>query len=67
MSVDGEDSSATRPSAARESTSGSSKYGVGGLSSSVSSAGCGDSCECVLSVVGGEQWRERGSVGVQWV
>ena len=67
MSVDGEDSSATRSPVARESTSGSSKYGVGGLSSSVSSAGRGDGCECVLSVVGGEQWRERGGVGVQWV
>ena len=67
MSVDGEDGGATRSSAARESASGSSKYGVGGLSSSVSSAGRGDGCECVLSVVGGEQWWERGSVGVQWV
>ena len=67
MSVDGEDGGATRSSAAGESTSGSSKYGVGGLSSSVSSAGRGDGCECVWSVVGGEQWRERGGVGVQWV
>lgn len=67
MSVDGEDGGATRSPVARESTSGSSKCSVGGLSLSVSSAGRSDGCECVVSVVGGEQWRERGSVGVQWV
>ena len=67
VSVDGEDGGATRSPVAGESTSGSSKCSVGGLSSSVSSAGRGDGCECVLSVVGGEQWRERGGVGVQWV
>ena len=67
MSVDGEDGGATRSSVAGESSSGSSKCSVGGLSSSVSSAGCGGGCECVLSVVGGEQWREGGVVGVQWV
>ena len=67
MSVDGEDGGATRPFVADESTSGSSKCSVGGFSSSVSSAGRGDACECVLSVVGGEQWRERGGVGVQRV
>ena len=54
VSVDGEDGGATRSPVARESTSGSSKCSVGGLSSSVSSAGRGDGCECVLSVVGGE-------------
>ena len=38
MSVDGEDGGATMSSAAHESTIGSSKCSVGGLSSSVSSA-----------------------------
>lgn len=47
VSVDGEDDRAARPSPPREQAGGSSKLGAGGVSSSVSSAGRGDGCECV--------------------